>query len=163
ARAGAARAAGRAAVGATGACAACVRVTGARGRAAFRLARAHGASLPAGDAVPRALPRTAPAPGPLRLRRRDGGAVAGRPGGRLPRAARAAACEPRLNQPAGAVRPDPRLADAGKRRPKRKDRTVDRPLRLITANPLDALARTLEGLLVVASAPLPVEELAAAV
>jgi segregation and condensation protein B len=39
---------------------------------------------------------------------------------------------------------------------------VERPLRLVVANPLDALARTLEALLVVASAPLPVEELAAA-
>jgi segregation and condensation protein B len=39
---------------------------------------------------------------------------------------------------------------------------VDRPLRLVTANPLDQLARTLEALLVVASAPLPVEELVAA-
>jgi segregation and condensation protein B len=39
---------------------------------------------------------------------------------------------------------------------------VDRPLRLITASPVDALARTLEALLVVASTPLPVEELAAA-
>jgi segregation and condensation protein B len=39
---------------------------------------------------------------------------------------------------------------------------VDRPLRLITANPVDRLARTLEALLVVASAPLPVAELAAA-
>ncbi len=39
---------------------------------------------------------------------------------------------------------------------------MDRPLRLITANPLDQLARTLEALLVVAAAPLPVEELAAA-
>jgi segregation and condensation protein B len=39
---------------------------------------------------------------------------------------------------------------------------VDRPLRLISSNPLDQLARTLEALLVVASAPLPVEELAAA-
>jgi segregation and condensation protein B len=39
---------------------------------------------------------------------------------------------------------------------------VDRPLRLIAANPLDRLARTLEALLVVASRPLPVEELAAA-
>jgi segregation and condensation protein B len=39
---------------------------------------------------------------------------------------------------------------------------VDRPLRLVAANPLDQLARTLEALLVVASAPLPVEELAAA-
>jgi segregation and condensation protein B len=39
---------------------------------------------------------------------------------------------------------------------------MDRPLRLIPADPLDRLARTLEALLVVASAPLPVEELAAA-
>jgi segregation and condensation protein B len=39
---------------------------------------------------------------------------------------------------------------------------VERPLRLVVANPLDALARTLEALLVVASAPLPVVELAAA-
>ena len=39
---------------------------------------------------------------------------------------------------------------------------MERPLRLVTANPLDRLARTLEALLVVASAPLPVDELAAA-
>ena len=39
---------------------------------------------------------------------------------------------------------------------------MERPLRLVTANPLDQLARTLEALLVVASGPLPVEELAAA-
>jgi segregation and condensation protein B len=39
---------------------------------------------------------------------------------------------------------------------------VDRPLRLITANPLDQLARTLEALLVVASSPLSVAELCAA-
>jgi segregation and condensation protein B len=38
----------------------------------------------------------------------------------------------------------------------------DRPLRLITANPLDQLARTLEALLVVASAPLSVDDLAEA-
>jgi segregation and condensation protein B len=36
----------------------------------------------------------------------------------------------------------------------------DRPLRLIAANPLDQLARTLEALLVVASAPLSVDDLA---
>ena len=36
---------------------------------------------------------------------------------------------------------------------------MERPLRLIAANPLDALARIVEGLLVVASAPLTVEEL----
>jgi segregation and condensation protein B len=39
---------------------------------------------------------------------------------------------------------------------------VDRPLRLIASNPLDQLARTLEALLVVASAPLSVQELASA-
>jgi segregation and condensation protein B len=36
---------------------------------------------------------------------------------------------------------------------------VDRPLRLVAANPLDALARTLEALLVVASQPLSVDVL----
>jgi len=39
---------------------------------------------------------------------------------------------------------------------------VERPLRLIAANPVDALARALEALLVVASAPLSVDELCAA-
>jgi segregation and condensation protein B len=39
---------------------------------------------------------------------------------------------------------------------------MDSPLRLIAQNPLDQLARTLEALLVVASSPLSVEELAAA-
>jgi segregation and condensation protein B len=39
---------------------------------------------------------------------------------------------------------------------------MDRPLRLIAANPLDQLARTLESLLVVASAPLSMEELCTA-
>jgi segregation and condensation protein B len=39
---------------------------------------------------------------------------------------------------------------------------MDRPLRLIPADPLDRLARTLEALLVVASTPLSLEELAAA-
>lgn len=39
---------------------------------------------------------------------------------------------------------------------------MDRPLRLISANPLDTLARTLEALLVIASQPLALEELAAA-
>src|SRR4030095_3600464 len=37
---------------------------------------------------------------------------------------------------------------------------MDRPLRLVAANPLDRLARTLEALLVVASQPLSLEELA---
>jgi segregation and condensation protein B len=39
---------------------------------------------------------------------------------------------------------------------------MDRTLRLVAVNPLDRLARTLEALLVVASAPLSIEELAAA-
>jgi segregation and condensation protein B len=39
---------------------------------------------------------------------------------------------------------------------------VDRPLSLISSNPVDRLARTVEALLVVASAPLPAEELAEA-
>jgi segregation and condensation protein B len=39
---------------------------------------------------------------------------------------------------------------------------VERPLRLITPGPLEALARTLEALLVVASQPLAVEDLAVA-
>ncbi len=39
---------------------------------------------------------------------------------------------------------------------------MDRPLRLISPDPLDQLARTLEALLVVASAPLSLEDLAAA-
>ncbi|HEX6489845.1 MAG TPA: SMC-Scp complex subunit ScpB [Gaiellaceae bacterium] len=39
---------------------------------------------------------------------------------------------------------------------------MDRPLRLISTNPVDQLARTVEALLVVASQPLSLEELAAA-
>ena len=39
---------------------------------------------------------------------------------------------------------------------------MDRPLRLITASPVDRLAMTLEALLVVASQPLSVDDLAAA-
>src|SRR5439155_14949529 len=39
---------------------------------------------------------------------------------------------------------------------------MDRPLRLISANPVDALARPVEALLVVAAQPLSLEELAEA-
>jgi segregation and condensation protein B len=39
---------------------------------------------------------------------------------------------------------------------------MDRPLRLITSNPVDQLARTLEALLVIASTPLGAQELAEA-
>jgi segregation and condensation protein B len=39
---------------------------------------------------------------------------------------------------------------------------MERPLRLISSNPVDQLARTIEALLVVASQPLPVEEICSA-
>src|ERR671929_36885 len=39
---------------------------------------------------------------------------------------------------------------------------MERPLRLVAVNPVEQLARTVEALLVVASAPLPAEQLAAA-
>jgi segregation and condensation protein B len=39
---------------------------------------------------------------------------------------------------------------------------VERPLRLVVANPLDRLARTIEALLVVAAAPLSLDDLSAA-
>jgi segregation and condensation protein B len=39
---------------------------------------------------------------------------------------------------------------------------MDSPLRLVASSPLDELARTVEALLVVASTPLPLDELAAA-
>jgi segregation and condensation protein B len=42
------------------------------------------------------------------------------------------------------------------------ERLPDRPLRLIASNPVDQLARTIEALLVIASTPLSVEELAEA-
>src|SRR5581483_3739673 len=48
------------------------------------------------------------------------------------------------------------------RRPGKEVAVESRPLRLITASPLDALARTIEALLVVASAPLSAAELAEA-
>ena len=53
-------------------------------------------------------------------------------------------------------------ADKGFPPRRRKENGMDRPLRLITSNPVDQLARTLEALLVVASAPLSVDELAQA-
>ena len=75
-------------------------------------------------------------------------------GRRLPRAARPTPLERDRDRPGGAVRAH---QDFPPRR--RKERLVDRPLRLITANPVDQLARTVEALLVVASQPLTVEEL----
>ena len=52
-------------------------------------------------------------------------------------------------EPGAAVR-----ADKGFASRRRKDRRMESPLRLIAANPVDRLARTVEALLVVASAPL---------
>ena len=59
-------------------------------------------------------------------------------------------------------RPRRSRRSASREPPRRGERCVDRPLRLIAANPLDRLARTVEALLVVASRPLSVEELAEA-
>ena len=97
----------------------------------------------------------------LRTRRRFdfdaevGLAVARRPGRRVPRAARAAQGGGDRARAGRTVRPDQGFPSR-----RRKRCRMDRPLRLITANPVDQLARTLEALLVVASAPLSVDELA---
>ena len=93
----------------------------------------------------------------LRLRRGGARALAGRAGGRVPRAARAAEGGGDRDRAGCTVRAH---QDFSHRR--RKDRDVDSTLRLIAANPVDKLARTLEALLVVASAPLSVAELAEA-
>src|SRR4029450_7139558 len=130
------------------------------GGAAGRLTRAPGASLPAGRAIPRPVPRPAGAPPPLPLRLRGGRHDAGRAGSRVPSAARAAQGGRGRALTGGAVRPDSdteeRGCEAG------KERGMDPPLRLVAANPLDRLARTLEALLVVASRPLTLVELAEA-
>ena len=57
-------------------------------------------------------------------------------------------------EPGAAVRSDKGFASR-----RRKDPRMESPLRLIAANPVDRLARTVEALLVVASAPLSVDEL----
>src|SRR4029450_3309359 len=130
------------------------------GGAAGRFTRAPGASLPAGRAIPRPVPRPAGAPQPLRLRLRGGGHDAGRTGRRVPRAARAAQGGRGRALTGGAVRPDSDTEERG--REAGKERGMDRPLRLVAANPLDRLARTLEALLVGASQPLSPEGLAEA-
>ena len=89
-----------------------------------------------------------------RLRRGRGRADARRGRGRVRRAPRASPLGRGRDRAGRAVRTD---QDFPRRR--RKERAVDRPLRLIAANPLDQLARTLEALLVVASQPLTVDEL----
>jgi hypothetical protein len=70
------------------------------------LARAHVASLPTGRPVPRALPRRASPPPPLRLRRRGRVAHTRRPGGRVPGAARAPQSGRDLVGASRAVQPD---------------------------------------------------------
>src|SRR5262249_28278598 len=99
----------------------------------------------------------------LRLRDRGAGAHAARAGVGVPRAARASPRGGADHRAGGTVRRDPGPAPcAGERSSRRKDREMDSPLRLIPTDPLDRLARTLEALLVVASVPLSVDELAEA-
>src|SRR5206468_11947408 len=126
----------------------------ARGRAAAGLIGAHGPSLPARGAVRRALPLAAlPAAG-VRFRFGDRRHVPRRDRRGVPRAARASQAGRDRHQPGRALR-----ADKDRARRRRKESLVERPLRLIAANPLDSLARVIEALLVVATAPLPTEEL----
>src|SRR5439155_24137647 len=120
-------------------------------------ARAHGPAVPAGEAVRRAVPRRVAAPVAFRLR--PGGGLA--PAHRAGRGVSCALGSPPLrrdhDRAGGRLRAD---QDFPNRR--RKRGIMDSPLRLIASQPLDQLARTLEALLVVASAPLSVEELAEA-
>ena len=125
------------------------------------LALAHGAPVPARLAVSRPLPRGAAAAVALRLRRRGARPLACRAGGRVPRAARPSPLRRDRDRPSCPLRADSCGARrGGNRRPRRKDRFMDRPLRLIAGNPLDQLARTIEALLVIASTPLSVQDLA---
>src|SRR4029079_4738063 len=99
-----------------------------------------------------ALPRPAAAALALRLRRRGAGDDAARAGIGLSRRARAPARGGAGARAGRAVRAYLHQSRcAGEQRPRRKARFMARPLRLIAADPLDALARTLEALLVVAS------------
>ena len=74
------------------------------GRAAGAVARAHGAPLPAGLAVPRPLAGAAPPAQPLRLRPGGGGALARRGRRRVPGPARAAQAERDRDRASRAVR-----------------------------------------------------------
>src|SRR5262249_44318743 len=131
---------------------------GARRRAGGGLPGAHGPRVPAGRALPRALPCAAAIPAAVRPRGRALRADAARAGIGVPRRPRAPQGG-RDRDPAGrAVRPD---QDFPTRR-RTGGSMENAPLRLITASPLERLARTLEALLVVASQPLSVEELAEA-
>ena len=128
------------------------RCCGCSRRAAERLARAHGASLPAGLAVRRALPRAAGAADADRLRARRW------PGCRASRSrSRSSPCSSLRRSDEVAIEQAAPFAPIRISRPDvERRRVVDRPLRLITASPVDQLARTIEALLVVASQPLTV-------
>ena len=127
---------------------------GARRASTHRLALAHGAALSARLPVPRALPRAPlpPPPSSTSTPRWRGS----RGSSRRWRCSRSSSCASpgRSAQPGSAVH-----AHKGSRDRQRKDSAMDSTLRLIAANPVDRLARTVEALLVVASAPLSVEEL----
>src|SRR5262249_52914260 len=105
-------------------------------------------------AVPRALPGAPLAAPRLRLRHGGRGAAAHRAGSGSPGTARAPQGRRDRSQPGGAVQ-----ADKGFSSRQRKDLRMESTLRLISANPVDRLARTVEALLVVASAPLSIHEL----
>ena len=128
--------------------------------AACCLTGAPRAPVPARGAVPRPVQVAARAPGPLRLRHGSAPLDARRAGGGLPGPAGAPQGRRDRALPGRAVRPDPRTEE--RRDANGKEPCMDRPLRLVAANPLDRLARTLEALLVVASQPLSVAELAEA-
>src|SRR5207248_4505243 len=120
-------------------------------------------AFPACRAVPRAVPLAPPSAHEIRLRDRGRGADAARASIRISRAARASARRRARHRAGCAVRSDPHQSpDKGKPCSRGKDRDMDRPLRLIPADPLDKLARTVEALLVVSSTPLSVEEVSVA-
>src|SRR5204862_7710894 len=128
-----------------------------RDRAAVTVPRAHGAALSAGVAVPGAVPRRPATAAPVRLRFGGRRAVSGRGRGRIPRGPGAAQGGRGVAGSGFLVCPDQGYASG-----RRKGTGMDRPLRLISANPVDRLARVVEALLVVASQPLSVEDLAVA-
>ena len=162
ARPGAPRAAIGAAARAAGADAARRGAALARRAAAAGLARAHGAALPARrrSSSSASAPCCAGAAASTSTQRSRGSRASSRRSPSWPCSSCASRARSRSPRPPRS----PRSASRGPgRKPpsRKKDHRVDRPLRLISANPLDQLARTLEALLVVASQPLPVEELAA--
>src|SRR5207248_4728235 len=130
----------------------------ARPGTASALARAHGPAFSADRALSRPLPRPAAKAQRVHARRRARRALATRAGVGVPRPTRAAQGERGADRAGGAVRTDKCFAP----RHRKELRVENRPFRLITSGPLEGLARTLEALLVVASAPLSGSELAEA-